>query len=80
MATILFCFQILFFFRNDGNAKPELFIFRLRPRPWDLSHRVGRQKLMVTSREEMSVRFRNGGFMANLLLHLMFRPDVLGTL
>ena len=54
-----------------------LWIFKLLLRPWDLSHRVEHQKLMVTSREEMSVRVRKGGFMANLILHLSFRPIVL---
>ena len=45
--------------------------------PWDLSHRVERQKLTVTTREEMSVRVWKGGFVANLLLRLHFRPNVL---
>ena len=33
-----------------------------------LSHRIERQKLMVISRKEMSLRVRKGGFMANLFL------------
>ena len=43
-------------------------IFMLLLWPWDLSHRVERQKLMVNSQEEMSVRVPKGGFVANLLL------------
>ena len=69
------CRSVLF--RNDGDAKPVFFIRKLLPRPWDLSHGVERQKLMVLSREEMSVRVRKGGFMVNLLLHHNFRPNVL---
>ena len=53
------------------------YIFKVLLRRWDLSHRVERQKLMVTSREEMSVRVRKGGFMASLLAHYSFRPNVL---
>ena len=45
-----------------------LFVFKLLLRPWDLPRRVGRQKLMVTRREEMSVRAREGEFVANLVL------------
>ena len=41
-----------------------LIICKLLLRPWDLSHRVERQKLMVKSREEMSVRVRKGGSVA----------------
>jgi len=52
-------------------------MFKLLLRPWDLSHRVERHKLMVISRDEMSVRVWKGGFMANLLLHYIFRPNVL---
>ena len=40
-------------------------------------HRVERQKPMVKSREEMSVRVRKGDFMSNLLLHYNCRPNVL---
>ena len=50
--------------------------FKLLLWPWGLSHRVDPQKLMVESREEMSVRFQKGGFVANLLLHYNFRPTV----
>ena len=52
-------------------------IFRLLLRPWGLSHRVERQKLMVNSREEMPVRVRKGGFMANLLLRYNVSPHLL---
>ena len=46
---------------------PETFLFVLSCplRPWDLSHRVERQKLIVNRREEMSVRVQKGGFMAS---------------
>ena len=54
-----------------------LFLFKLLLRPWDLSHRVERQKLMVNRREEMSVRVWKGSFTANLLLHWNCRPNVL---
>ena len=67
--------------RNDGDAKPNMFTFKLRLRPWDISHRVERQKLVVKSREEMSVRVWKGDLMANFFLHYNFRPNVLfGTL
>ena len=59
------CFQKVCGFRSDGLQK--LICFKLLLRPWDLSHRVERQKLMVTSWREMFVRVRKGGFMANLL-------------
>ena len=36
------------------------FISKLLLRPWDLSHRVERQKIMVTSQEETAVRLKNG--------------------
>ena len=52
-------------------------IFKLIPRPWDLSHRLERQKLMVISQEEKSVRVWKGGFVAKLLSHYNFRPKVL---
>ena len=69
MAHILFLCSKNVFSKNNGDAKPVfLFVFVLL-RPWDISHRVERQKLMVKSWEEMSVRVRKGGFMANLLLH-----------
>ena len=41
---------------------------KLLVRPWDLSHRVERQKEMVNTWREMSVRVRKGGVMAHLLL------------
>ena len=59
---------ILIFFRNDGDATAVSLFFKLPVRPWDLSHCVERQKLMVVSREEMSVRVQKGGFVFNLLL------------
>ena len=46
-------------------------IFKLLLRPWDVFHRVERQKLMVNSQEDVSVqsvRVRKGGFEANLHL------------
>ena len=64
-------------FRNDGDPTPSFFIFKLFLGPWDQFHRVERQKLIVNGLEEMSVRIRNGGFMANLLLHVKSRPNVL---
>ena len=51
------------------------FILKLPLRPWDLSHRVERQKLMVISWEEIFVRVWTGGLVANLLLHEMFGPS-----
>ena len=48
--------------------------FKLLLRPWGLSHRVERQKLMVNSREEMSVRVRKGGFVAKLFVRSNFGP------
>ena len=53
------------------------YLFKLIQRPWDLSHRVERPKLMVNSREKMSVRVRKGGLVANLLLRSNFGPSVL---
>ena len=64
-------------FENDGECNTRLVIFKLLLRPWDISHRVERQKLMVISREEMSVRVRKGGFVANLLLRQNFGPNFL---
>ena len=51
--------------------------FEVALRPWDLSHRVERQKLMVNSREGVSVRVRKGGFVVNLLSRYSFGPNVL---
>ena len=65
------------YFRNDGDAKPDLLIFKLLLRPWDLAHRVERQKLMVTSREGVSVRVPKSSFMANLLLLWKNGPNIL---
>ena len=55
-------------FRNGGDEKPVFHTFKLLLRPWDLSHRVERQELMVNSQEEMSVRVQKGVVVANLLL------------
>ena len=52
-------------------------ICKLLLRPCDLSHRVERQKLIVISREELSVRVQNSRFMANLLLHANVHSNVL---
>ena len=76
MANILSVVPKQNFLRNDGDAKPVSFIFKLRLRPWDQSHRVKRQKLMVINREEMSVRVRIGGFVADLLLRYIVGPNV----
>ena len=66
------------YFSNDGDATPSFFfIFKLLPWPWDLSHRVERQKPMVNGQEEMSVRVQKCGFRASLLLHYNFGPNVL---
>ena len=64
---------------SEMTGIPNLFyfIFKLLRRPWDLSHRVDRQKLILDSREEMSVRVRKGGFVANLLLRQNFGPNFL---
>ncbi len=56
------------YFRNDGDVCTTIFVFKLLLRPWDLSHRVERQKLMVISQDEMSVRVQKGGFVASLFL------------
>ena len=60
------------FFRDDGDAKPDFVYFQVAPtalvQPWDLSHRVERQKLKVTRRREISVRVWKCGFTASLLL------------
>ena len=64
-------------FGNDGDTKPDLFICRLLLRPCNLSHRVERQKLMVNSREEMSVLVRKCGLVANLFLRQNVGPNVL---
>ena len=56
------------FSRNDRDAKIDHLYFKLLLVPWNLSNRVERQKLMVTSQEKRSVRVRGGGFVANLLL------------
>ena len=41
------------------------FVSKMLLGPWDLSHRVERQKLMVTSGWEMSVRIWKNALMAN---------------
>ena len=43
-------------------------LFKLLLVPWDLSHRVEHQRLIIISCEEMSERVPKGGFMVNLLL------------
>ena len=43
-------------------------IFNLILRPWELSHRGERQKLMVNSWEGMSVHVGAGGLVASSLL------------
>ena len=50
---------------------------KLLLRPWNLSRSVELQKLMVNSREEMSVRVQKFGFMANLLLYSILGPNVI---
>ena len=50
-------------------------VLKLLLRPWDLSHRVKPQKLMVTSQEEVSVPLQKGIFVANLLLRYNVRPN-----
>ena len=48
-------------FRKGGDAQPAFFVLKkLLLRPWDLSHRLERQKLMVTSQEKTAVRPKNG--------------------
>ena len=69
-------FSKMYFSEMTGMQK-LFFVVKLLPRHWDVSHRVERQKLMIKSREEMSVRVRKGSFMANLLLHYNFLPTVL---
>ena len=63
-----YCFKR--FSKNSFSEMTEMehvfFWFKLLLRPWDLSHHLERQKLMVNSWEEISVRFRKGGFAANL--------------
>ena len=48
-------------------------------RPWELPHRVKRHKLilLISSQEEMSVRVRKGGLVANSLLRWNFRPNLI---
>ena len=67
----------MYFSEMMGERNLIFKMFKLLLRPWDLSHRVERQNLMVTSQEEMSLRVRKGGFVANLLLRWNFRPSVL---
>ena len=52
---------LIFVSENTGMQNLISFIFKLFLRPCDLSHRVERQKRMVNSLEEMSVRVRKGG-------------------
>ena len=53
------------------------YVFELLLRPWELSHRVERQKLIVNRREEMSVRVWKGGLVANLFLRYNCGPNVI---
>ena len=62
-------------FGNHGDAKPVFFVFELLLRPWDLSHRVDRQKLMVTSKEETAVRPKKGPSHRGYKLTIKFRPQ-----
>ena len=72
-------FQKVSFSEMTGmrNLSCSTFRLLLLLQPWDLSHHVERQKLMVTSWEEVSVRVQKGGFVANLLLSLNVHPNVL---
>ena len=60
-----------------GMRSLTLFVSKLLLRPWDLSHRVECQKLLVTSWGETSVRVQKGGFMVNTLIRSNFGPNVL---
>ena len=53
-------FPNIYFSERTGMHNLFPFNFKLLLRPWDLFHRVERQKLMVTSREETVVRPKNG--------------------
>ena len=64
-------------FRNDRDAKPDCFHFRVAPTALGHTHRGERQKLMVNSWEEMSVRVQKGNFIANSRLHYNFQINVL---
>ena len=52
-------------------------ICELLIRPWELSHRVERQKTMLIRQEKTSVCVQKGGFVANLLLRSNVGPSVL---
>ena len=60
--------KTMFLTRFPNNSFSEMtgmqhllyFIFKLLLRPWDLSHRVECQQLMVTSQEETAVPPQNG--------------------
>ena len=67
----------ILFSEMTGMQHLFFFMFKLLLRPWDLSHRVESQKLMVNRWEEMSLRARKGVFVANLLLRYKFGPNVL---
>ena len=55
-------------FPKTTEMRNHILYFQVAPTALGPVHRVERQELMVTSREEMSVRVWKGGFMANLLL------------
>ena len=60
---------------SEMTGMQHLTFFTLLLRPWDLSHRVERQKLVAIGWEVMSVRVRKGGFMADLLLGQNLSPS-----
>ena len=63
----LICCQKVCFSEITGMRNLVSIFFKLLLRPWGLSHRVERQKLMVKKREEMVGRVQKGCFMAKLL-------------
>ena len=69
MAEILFVVQKVYISETMGIRNLIFLFVQLLLRPWDVSHPIERQKLMVNILVEMSVCVQKGGFMANLLLH-----------
>ena len=67
-ANMLLLLFLLLLFLMTGMQNLICLNVKLLLRTWDLSHRVERQRLMITSREEIYVRVRKGVFMANSLL------------
>ena len=55
------------------------FNFKLLLRPWDLSRRVERQELIVTSPEETAVRPQNGLHIESASSQYDFGPNVVFT-